>query len=75
MFDMLTSADLHILHEKLFSGATRIHQRMMYADGTPVIDPLSADWEILAAAHHEITETCRAVYAELARRNREDIHA
>lgn len=75
MFDMLTRRELSILHDSLFNSCTRIHQRMLAADGTALIPVFSDDWQILRAAHDDLHDMMDAVFAEIARRDCEAVHA
>ena len=75
MFDMLTLGQLRALHTSLYLSLSRIHQRMLAKDGTPLIPVFGPDWQILRACHDEMHETMDAVFAEITRRDREAIHA
>lgn len=71
MFDTLTLDELHTLHARLFQEHYALHRRMLSADGTRILSPLSDEWAVLSAKASEISETCGAVYAEITRREAE----
>jgi hypothetical protein len=74
MFDMLTLDDLYELHSRLCAQAAEIHAKLM--DGqVALISPLSDEWALQSARVREVTETADAAYAEIARRERENIDA
>jgi hypothetical protein len=70
VFDLLTLDDLYELHTRLCAQEREIHARLM--DGlTPLISPLSDEWNLQAARCREIAETADAAYAEIQRREDE----
>lgn len=68
MFDTLTLDDLLTLQAQLGQEHTAIHNKLMDEDLRPLIEPLSVEWEVLAAKQTEITETADAVCAEIQKR-------
>lgn len=76
MFDTLTLDELHTLHARLFQEHYALHRRLVTADGTPIVSPLTDEWALTSAKASQISETCGAVYAEIQHREQETvIHA
>lgn len=77
MFDMLTTGQLFHLHTSLYFTHRKLHDQIVGPDYPypPLIDPLSDTWAVVSAACSEVSETMHAVYAELARRDREAVNA
>jgi hypothetical protein len=74
VFDMLTLDDLYELHTRLCAQEREIHAKLM--DGqVALVSPLSDEWNLQSARCAEIKETADAAYAEIARRERENIDA
>jgi hypothetical protein len=74
MFDLLTLDDLYELHSRLCAQSGQIHGRLM--DGQAVqVSPLSDEWALQQARIREIDETADAAYAEIQRRENENIDA
>jgi hypothetical protein len=74
VFDLLTLDDLYELHARLCAQSGQIHGRLM--DGQVAkVSPLSDEWALQQARIREVDETADAAYAEIQRRENENIDA